>query len=418
MPYDSLYTLYYQKTPEEWEQIYQRRFHSASTHHFPLDIRQLGYPTAHPAFYCLTEDMLLLQDRISSAFLSLRNILHALPPIAITQFLRSCLVIEVQSSSAIEGVHSSRREIRETLLFSKSSSYNSRFSGIVNKYTKILTDETVPLETCEDVRHLYDDFILKEVVEENPANYPDGSIFRKDSVDVVSATQKPIHRGIQTKAQIIHYMETALAILHDETIPFLFRISIFHYFFGYIHPFYDGNGRMSRFITSYLLSKRYDPTIALRLSLLLKTKRNEYYKLFTRTNADNNRGDLTPFILRSLEFIVTAILDTQKILEEKQNRLLDLSERLLTLLKNETGLDPQSKADSPKCQLYAILLQAAIFSDIGATTTEIQTALGKSRKTIDGYLKQIPPEYLRTVKEGRTNHYRLNLQIIEKEKAQ
>ena len=59
------------------------------------------------------------------------------------------------------------------------------------------------------------------------------------------------------------------------------------YFFEYIHPFYDGNGRTARFIASYFLAEHLNYLTALRLSVIIKRQRKKYYDL--------NR-DLTPFI--------------------------------------------------------------------------------------------------------------------------
>ena len=64
--------------------------------------------------------------------------------------------------------------------------------------------------------------------------------FRRKSVSVYSPHMKEIHRGISGETEIIACMEKALFILHNKSIPPLIRISVFHYLFGYIHPFYDG----------------------------------------------------------------------------------------------------------------------------------------------------------------------------------
>lgn len=58
----------------------------------------------------------------------------------------------------------------------------------------------------------------------------------------------------------------ALMILADEAIPALVRVSVFHFLFAYIHPFYDGNGRTNRFISSYVLSRSFSPIVGYRLS--------------------------------------------------------------------------------------------------------------------------------------------------------
>lgn len=84
-------------------------------------------------------------------------------------------------------------------------------------------------------------------------------------------------------------MNKALAILNDKSIECVFRISIFHYLFGYIHPFYDGNGRTSRFISSYLLSKEFESIIGYRMSYSIKENINDYYKAFKVCNDPKNK---------------------------------------------------------------------------------------------------------------------------------
>lgn len=118
-----------------------------------------------------------------------------------------------------------------------------------------MTDTEIDFNTCQDIRNFFDDFAHKEISKENPNRQLDGEIFRKDPVDIASAAGKTIHQGLFPESVIISTMNEALKILHREDILVLVRLGLFHYFFAYIHPFYDGNGRTDRFITSYFLGK-------------------------------------------------------------------------------------------------------------------------------------------------------------------
>lgn len=62
-------------------------------------------------------------------------------------------------------------------------------------------------------------------------------IFRKDSVDITTGTGRTIHRGAFSETKIVEEMQRAHAILHDDAIPLLVRVAVFHYFLAYIHPF-------------------------------------------------------------------------------------------------------------------------------------------------------------------------------------
>jgi len=403
MTYIPLYEIYY-KQNNEWFPEYQKRFNNLFAKHLDITIKEFNREKEFQLFYCHTEYIVTLQNKIMFDFLRLQKLFNLLPGAGIDQFLKSCMIEEIQSTNEIEGVRSTRQEIREAIFAQGKYNPDVRLWGIVNKYNKIINDENIKLKTCEDIRNLYDDFILDEIKRNNTSDIPDGNIFRKNSVDIVSGTQKTIHRGVYPESKIIDYMTKALQFLHDDSVSIFIRIAVFHYLFGYIHPFYDGNGRMSRFITSYFLSKNLHPTIALRLSVLIKQHKNDYYKLFENTNAQINCGDLTPFIIWSLEFIASTITSTYKLLFEKYELFSSLNQKLDELLKNE---------DKTTKRVYNVLLQAAVFSDMGATSQEIVQTLKLSKRTIDARIKEIPNEILLADKTSRPYHYKLRLSFFE-----
>lgn len=403
MAYIPLYEIYY-KQNNEWFPEYQKRFNNLFAKHLDITIKEFNREKEFQLFYCHTEYIVTLQNKIMFDFLRLQKLFNLLPGAGIDQFLKSCMIEEIQSTNEIEGVRSTRQEIREAIFAQGKYNPDVRLWGIVNKYNKIINDENIKLKTCEDIRNLYDDFILDEIKRNNTSDIPDGNIFRKNSVDIISGTQKTIHRGVYPESKIIDYMTKALQFLQDDSVSIFIRIAVFHYLFGYIHPFYDGNGRMSRFITSYFLSENLHPTIALRLSVLIKQHKNDYYKLFENTNAQINCGDLTPFIIWSLEFIASAITSTYKLLFEKYELFSSLNQKLDEMLKNE---------DKTTKRVYNILLQAAVFSDMGATSQEIVQTLKLSKRTIDARIKEIPNEILLADKTSRPYHYKLRLSFFE-----
>lgn len=398
MLYQTLKSIYY-KTPKEYKNEYNIRFNSPFTKKLPFTIKQFNHNEENIAFYCHTEEIVNLQSKIMKEYISFCETLGQIPGAGITQFLYTSLVEEIKSSNDIEGVHSSRREIKIAM----TSAEQVRLSGIVNKYRKIITNETIALESCRDIRLLYNDVLYDEIKNDNPENLPDGELFRKGSVDILSSTNRTIHRGIYPEQKIIQYMEKALTILKDDQISIYIRIAIFHYFFGYIHPFYDGNGRMSRLITSYLISQELHPTIGLQVSLLLKKNRKVYYDLFQESDSEINKGDLTPFITGTLFFIYDAIQYTQSILNKKLNQYKTYSDKLPCLIGAKlTTLH----------KIYDILLQASIFSNGGATVPEIVSTINVSENTVSKYLKQIPEDRIIISKTGRPYQYRLNLNCL------
>ena len=169
-------------------------------------------------------------------------------------------------------------------------------------YRKIIKDNPVPVMNCMELREIYDELLLKDIEHISPENIPDGMIFRKDSVNVMSSSGS-IHKGVHPENRIITSVECALTVLNQKDIPCLVRIALFHYFCGFIHPFYDGNGRLARYITSCYLSKVMHPKVGYIVSAACLKRQEDYYKAFKITNDIRNRGDLTYFVIMFLDIL-------------------------------------------------------------------------------------------------------------------
>ncbi|MGL5207439.1 MAG: Fic family protein, partial [Acidaminococcaceae bacterium] len=300
-----------------------------------------------------------------------------------------------------------RKEIKLALDKQGTGSENLRMWRVVNKYSSLLNDDIKDFTTCEDIRQFYDEFILREVIADNPDNAPDGSIFREESVSVCTGTDKIIHQGLYPEQVIIATMNKALDLLHDENIPLLVRVAIFHYLFGYIHPFYDGNGRLIRFITSQYLAKELGGIISIRISITIKKQLKKYYKLFEQTNNELNRGDLTPFIYGFLMFVFDTIKETKQLLLKKMERLGVYKNKLNQLLE-KTG-----NGDKLLNDIYYILLQASLFSGDGATVEQIMDTAKKSRNTIEARLAQMPDGHLIKITDARPYRYKFNVLTLK-----
>jgi Fic family protein len=151
---------------------------------------------------------------------------------------------------------------------------------MVRKYLILQSNKDIPLLSCQDIRNLYDEFISDEIIREDPEDQPDGEIFRKSPVHIDNGHGDRIHEGLFPESKIITAMDSALSILNNENYDILIRVALYHYFFGYIHPFYNGNGRMTRFISSYMLSRFFSKSACLRISYVIKENRRKYYELF------------------------------------------------------------------------------------------------------------------------------------------
>ena len=365
--YKNLTKVYYQNK-DEYDSLYEKRIKSENTKMLNLKIND------NAAFYCLCPDIYDLSFKIMELDKKVQVIKASLPGVALNQFANKCLIDEIMLSNDIEGVYSTRKEIKIIVdeHTEEHPKKDRRFYGLVTKYL-MLGRNKIELENCDDIRKIYDELVLPEIIAEDAEKAPDGRIFRKDLAEVTTATQKVIHKGLYPEEKIIDYMDSSLKLLKDEDIPVLIRISIFHYLFGYIHPFYDGNGRTSRFISSYLLSDYFDDLIGFRLSYTIKENISEYYEAFRICNDAKNKGDVTPFIITFLNIIYKAF---EKLYEALYDRKTLLDQTLKDIAKLELFEDDEVLL------LCSYLVQAALFSKDGISKSELSVLLDVSETTL------------------------------------
>ena len=110
MPLERLLVLFHQDD-EKWKKLYCELYHSPLSRHIDIPIRQFSAARSYPAFFYYTERIALFLSDMTAEVKRLMDITKQIPPIAISQFQRSCLVEEIQSSNDIEGVRSTRKEI-------------------------------------------------------------------------------------------------------------------------------------------------------------------------------------------------------------------------------------------------------------------------------------------------------------------
>ena len=200
---------------------------------------------------------------------------------------------------------------------------------------------------------------------------------------MISATQQEKHKGVVPEAKIVEYMSKAIEILNSEQLPLLVRIAVVHYLIGYIHPFYDGNGRLSRFISSYMLQKDLNPLIALRLAYAIKNDKSQYYKAFDLCNDVKNRGDVTPFILMFLEMLEHAAASIFTRLDEG-----------MEVLYYYNGLVGKIKNADERNVIF-FLIQNKLFAserfDIQNIANLLDCSYGKAKKILEGLIKEGVP---------------------------
>lgn len=398
MNYEPLAKLYY-KDKSVYTKIYNERFNNEFSYHLPFEI------SGNKAFFIIDYQISRKIEEIYYISRQLDDILNQLPPIAFKYYINKNLIDEIMLTNDIEGVYSTRKEISQIIEMPDNSTKKVRLMGLVKKYQKLINGEKIPLSSCNDLRLLFDEIVLNEIDEDEK---PDGEIFRTGSVSVCTATDKEKHRGLYPEKKLIDFLNKSLDFLTNENnVGPLVKIAVFHYLFGYAHPFYNGNGRTSRFISSYLLCNILNQSIALRISYTIKNDKNKYYKAFDICNDPKNKGDITPFISSFIDIIKNAAKSSLENLESLKQRLeyySTIHENIYNFFEN----DLQSK-------IVYILIQNALFSSKGVFIEELKHHLECSEATIRKNIKSLIKHGLIITTEREKNKmlYELSLDDFE-----
>jgi len=141
--------------------------------------------------------------------------------------------------------------------------------------------------------------------------------YRSGEMQVVSGAmgREKVHYEAPTPKRVPGEMARFIAWLNDDTITLdpVLKAGIAHLWFVSIHPFDDGNGRITRAITELLLC-RADGTGKrfYSLSNQINLDRKKYYEVLEKTQKGN--GDITEWLLWFIDCLDKAIESTTETL--------------------------------------------------------------------------------------------------------
>jgi len=243
--------------------------------------------------------------------------------------LRNIATIEsIGSSTRIEGSKMSNEEVEDFVNAIKITSFKSRDEQEVFGYydaLNLISDSFESIDISENhIHQLHKTLLIKSrkdyrhrgkyktLSNKVVANYPDGSqkvIFNTTEIQLVQSEMKAIISW------------TNNSIDKEEVHP-LIAIATFIYEFLSIHPYQDGNGRLSRLLTTLLLLKsNYDFVKYASVEYEIEKQKKEYYKALMA--GQKNRYTKKEKIDKWILFFLTTLKMTIQKLEENYQDIKD-----------------------------------------------------------------------------------------------
>ncbi len=329
-------------------------------------------------------------DEFKGAWLALQKI----SPDSLALMRHVATIASVGSSTRIEGVKLSDTEIEALLSGLSTESFASRDEEEVAGYAEtvnVVFDAHESLAFSENYICQLHQILLQYSVKDvrhrgeykKHSNHVEAFDEQGNSLGIIFETASAFDTPFKIR-ELVEWTQNALA---EKSLHPLLVIAVFVVKFLAIHPFQDGNGRLSRVLTLLLLLQTgYDYVPYSSIEQLIENNKEGYYRalrLTQKTLADE-KPDWSPWI----RFFLETLLKQKQRLESRLAQEQILIESALTKLEE---------------QLMSIL------KDRGQITiAELVTLTGASRNTLKSSLKKLDNlQLIQLHGKGRGAFYRL-----------
>lgn len=300
------------------------------------------------------------------------------------------LVLATHHSTSIEGNPLSQRDVTNIILgdkipVTKSEKEVKNYFAVLNR-AALLAKKNESI-TADLTKKLHHDLMLG--LKGNAlGKFRNGPVFvgHKTKIEIVVKHNPPFH----TETQIENALEEVYGwISNKDDLHPLIKAGIFHHEFAFIHPFFDGNGRLARILTTYyLLLNNYEVT---KFFIL-----DDFYDIDRQLYSDTLRladtGDKTQWLEYFLEGIAFS-------LQGSLARINDLKNKSLEEIKGEKRVLVSSREEEV---LQIILEKKAI------RTSDIHNALSVTRQQAHALLHSLVKKgLLQKFGKTKTSYYKL-----------
>jgi Fic family protein len=273
--------------------------------------------------YTITQEILSDLTKIENVKISFND--KPLSPVLLNSLHKTAKISSTHYSTQIEGNHLTMQQVEATLYTKnkKSTEYQGHDEKEVKAYYNAISymekylDENAPF---------FEGFVQKihSLVEgeKKTVPYRDAQNAIYDSSDGMLVYLPPEAKDVpEMMKDLIAFVKENIDILPTPIIA-----GLFHYQFVTIHPYFDGNGRTARLITSYLMRKfgyglkgiysleeYYAKDLASYYQALATHPHHNYYY-------GRDKADLTSWLSYFIKGIATAFENVLTKASEEQNK--------------------------------------------------------------------------------------------------
>lgn len=200
------------------------------------------------------------------------------------------LIDEAFSSSVIEGAYSTRKRVGE-MIKKNLSPHNKSEKMIFNNYKALVyTMENIESKFSHEFIYRVWQILTEGTIEQEDIT----KLYRTDKV-FVERNNEVVYEGPNHEL-VYGMMDSLIEFMNKSSMmnPII-NACVIHYYFVYIHPFFDGNGRTARALMNiYLLKNGYEFIKYFSISKILADKRKKYYSVIKES--EDSDADITYFV--------------------------------------------------------------------------------------------------------------------------
>jgi len=252
------------------------------------------------------------------------------------ELIKDSIMEEALYSSVIEGAFSTMKRLRELVGKERKpvdindqmvlNNYNAMQFILQEKHKELSLDFMLKLHKIVTEKTLFED-------EAYAGRFRDDTVYVKDKRrDIVIYTPPPAEQVEPAMKRLIEWVNEKddARFIHP-----LIKASFIHFYFVYIHPFFDGNGRTARALFYYFMIKNgYEFFKYFSISAVVQKTKVQYYKAIK--DAEDCNADITYFLLYMAETISESIhLVTERIAQHYQRDFVFIKLKEKNIFLNE-----------------------------------------------------------------------------------